>query len=281
MAIALVSAPSYDVHLRTALDIIKNIARYNQTAKGDPMRQFQVRIGINENTDNVVLDINGNRNVAGNGIAMAQRIMDKADGMQILVSESVHIKLSPRERYMKSFARFSATGKHSLAFSVFQYVTEAEGLSRITPSAFREKTTEAPRYSHAVAYYVAEAVTQKNFLIGRREDGSREEAATVLLYYRAEDRVAKATTKEYQEDPTVKAWGDGKKSFEEQYHHYRKFEFWPLLELTEFLREKYLRAYAKYFDAAGPAENGLIFPNAEGIAKLKAEWPRVAEDFGI
>jgi class 3 adenylate cyclase len=281
MAVAFISAGSYDIHLRTALEVIKNIAGYNQTTRNDPTRQFEVRIGVNENTDNVVLDINGNRNVAGNGIAMAQRIMDKADGMQVLVSESVHIKLSPRERYMKSFRRFAATGKHALAFPVFQYVSEAAGLNINSPSVFGGKTSQSPKFSHVVAYYIAEAAIQKQFFIERKEDGMREDAATVLLFYRAEDRVATALAKEHQDSPCIKAWGEGKKSFEEQYQHYSHFEFWPLLDLREFLTDKYLRPYEKYFNVSGPAENCLIFPTAAGIAKLKVEWPTIARDFGI
>ncbi len=89
IAIALIDVPGFDLHLQLALEILRLIASYN-SGTTDPTRQFEVRIGINENIDNIVPDINGRRNVAGAGISMAQRIMDKADASQILVGQTVY-----------------------------------------------------------------------------------------------------------------------------------------------------------------------------------------------
>src|SRR5687768_3731812 len=58
--------PAYDSHLRIALGILKRLEEHNASIE-DAQRKFNVRIGINENIDNVVIDINGNRNVAGDG----------------------------------------------------------------------------------------------------------------------------------------------------------------------------------------------------------------------
>jgi eukaryotic-like serine/threonine-protein kinase len=61
------------------------------------MRQessFQLRIGIHIGPVYRVADINANRNVAGGGINMAQRVMDCGDAGHILVSESVAEVLS-------------------------------------------------------------------------------------------------------------------------------------------------------------------------------------------
>ena len=69
----------YDIHLRVALDILALIDKHNSETPDD-MRKFEVRIGLNENVDNLVTDINGNQNVAGMGINMAQRTMSQADG---------------------------------------------------------------------------------------------------------------------------------------------------------------------------------------------------------
>lgn len=55
-------------------------------------------MGINTNADNLVTDINGARNLAGAGINIAQRVMDSADGNQILVSHSVYDTLRDREK---------------------------------------------------------------------------------------------------------------------------------------------------------------------------------------
>lgn len=64
----------YDVHVRVALSLLRGAHEHNEDTK-DEMRRFEVRIGLNANTDNLVTDINGNRNVAGAGINMAQRVM--------------------------------------------------------------------------------------------------------------------------------------------------------------------------------------------------------------
>jgi len=78
MAVALLEPISFDAHLSFGVELIRVIAEAN-TGIRDAVRQFEIRIGINENVDNVIEDINGNRNVAGLGISMAQRIMDQAD----------------------------------------------------------------------------------------------------------------------------------------------------------------------------------------------------------
>src|SRR4051812_4236493 len=68
ICVALLNTESpYDVHLSIALRIIEKVNRNNETAKNE-MRKFEVRIGISSNTDNLVTDINGNRNIAGAGI---------------------------------------------------------------------------------------------------------------------------------------------------------------------------------------------------------------------
>ncbi len=76
MCIAMLNVESpYDIHLLIALDIVRKVHEHNELIKNE-MRKFQVRIGLNANTDNLVTDINGNRNIAGAGISMASRVMN-------------------------------------------------------------------------------------------------------------------------------------------------------------------------------------------------------------
>ena len=71
------STRALDIHIRIAEEIIRRIASlYNQRVQ--QTRKFEVRIGINENVDNIITDINGNRNVCGAGVNYAQRIMSYA-----------------------------------------------------------------------------------------------------------------------------------------------------------------------------------------------------------
>jgi hypothetical protein len=51
-------------------------------------------------------------------------------------------------------------------------------------------------------------------------------------------------------------------------------DFWPRVWLCDFVRENHLAAYADHLSK-------LLFPKPEAIRKLVAEWPSVAEQFGI
>src|SRR3989338_9177905 len=111
----------FDLHLQLALKIMELLHKYNESQK-DTIRKFKIRVGVNENTDNLITDINGNKNVAGAGITEAQRIMDQADGGNILVGRSVFNHLRQRERYINKFKEFSVTIKHGEKMHIYQYV---------------------------------------------------------------------------------------------------------------------------------------------------------------
>lgn len=61
---------NFDIHLTISLGILALLDEWNRHCSDD-LRRFGVRIGLNENVDNVVIDINGQRNVAGAGINIA------------------------------------------------------------------------------------------------------------------------------------------------------------------------------------------------------------------
>lgn len=83
MCISLINLFSpYDIHLKLGLSILELLESHNKDEK-DEMRQFQLRIGINENIDNLIIDINGNKNISGSGINFAARIEGLGDKQQI------------------------------------------------------------------------------------------------------------------------------------------------------------------------------------------------------
>jgi class 3 adenylate cyclase len=133
MCIALINNSDPEIHLRIALGILQGVARHNNEAEKAEKEKlvFQVRIGINSHTDNLVTDINGRRNVAGVGINTAFRIMDLADGQQILVGQAVHDDQLGR-RYEKSFLAHSAVVRHGKELTVHQF--RVAGLDEHTPS---------------------------------------------------------------------------------------------------------------------------------------------------
>ena len=110
----------HDCHLKIALEVLRNVREANE-AETRVERRFEIRVGLNENTDSVVTDINASRNVAGYGINYAQRVMSQADGGQILVTSNVFTVLNPREDYRDAFRHFQATAKGNIVLDVYQF----------------------------------------------------------------------------------------------------------------------------------------------------------------
>ncbi len=144
----------YDVHVRIAVKILEYLDRYNR-AQLDATRRFELRVSVNESIDTIVTDVNGNRNVAGDGINVASRILDLGDGGNVLVGERVHQRLRCHETYVEGFRTYRHTVKHGLDLSVFQLV--ATGLPFVNeevPEAFAHLTALercAPRQTNRVA----------------------------------------------------------------------------------------------------------------------------------
>lgn len=180
----------YDIHIQTALTILRLLSGYDKETE-DESRKFEIRIGIHENTDIIVNDINNRRNVAGAGINMTSRIMDKADGNQILVSQTVYEELQPSENYADKFKSYPATAKHGLKFQVFQYLEDCEGLNKDCPSEFAPKEIKPTEVvlSIANAYYPAHCIQQKDFII---ENYEKSESLIILIWYLAKDSVGKS-----------------------------------------------------------------------------------------
>jgi class 3 adenylate cyclase len=279
IAIALINPMGFDGHLCLALTIIEAVARHNDTA-ANSMRRFGVRIGVNENIDNVILDVNARTNVAGTGISMAQRIMDKADGGQILVGQSVYETLRQRERYLESFRHYAATGKHGLTFPVYQFVSPiSPGLDVAPPSSFARKATDVVKLTKLAAYYIAHAAKNRQFLLSRKGDSMREEVATVLLAYLADDSVDASEAGDHDK-PAAKTWRADSASFEEQYLHYNSMEFWPITDLARLLAKDILGRFSEHFESSAFLTN-YAFVRPSGVQKLRAEWPQIAIEFKL
>jgi len=111
---------SYDSHLRLAKQILIATTWYTRMTT-DPMRHIQLRIGVNQNVDNLVVDINRELNIAGSGINTAQRLMDSSEPGTIRVGQSVYDMLHQREEYMNMFERFDMVVKHDTPLTTYLY----------------------------------------------------------------------------------------------------------------------------------------------------------------
>lgn len=138
ICIALLNIGSpFDLQIKIALKILECIHNYNSRISEENLK-FQVRIGINAGRDNVITDINGRRNVSGNGVNMASRIMDKADGGNVLIGEIVYDNLKNHDEYASAFKQHpSILVKHGILLNIYQFVRDdCDFLNVDRPSAF-------------------------------------------------------------------------------------------------------------------------------------------------
>jgi class 3 adenylate cyclase len=282
MAIAILNTAIVDLHIKLALRILINIADHN-TRQTSGKHIFHVRIGLNENADNIVSDINHRRNVAGAGISMAQRIMDKADENQILLGEATYIVLNPRDEYMGRFRKYQATDKHGEPFAVYQYLGRYPCINTEIPDAFapRPKTTEEPKFVARVAYYVGLARRHREFFLQKKEDPGRDYVGTILLWFAAHD-ASEARFRPPYESSHRKLWGTEKgATLEERYNHYRGFEASLLSELSNSIQQLHLYSYRDYFEGWNEGALTFLFVKDTAIDKLRTEWPDIASELGF
>lgn len=94
---------------------------------------YKVRLGINLGPVKIIEDINGNRNIIGDGINVAQRIMDFAGSNELFVSRSYFDVVSCLDtRYQKIFKYLGRRAdKHIRQHAVYQVVNDkSEGYTQ-------------------------------------------------------------------------------------------------------------------------------------------------------
>ena len=108
---------------------------------------LQWRMGVHPGPVYRVADINTNKNVAGGGINMAQRVMDCGDAGHILVSEAVAEVLGQLSTWAKQLHDLGeAEVKHGVRVHVFNVYTEEHG-----NAALPETRTDAATDTDAAA----------------------------------------------------------------------------------------------------------------------------------
>lgn len=97
--------------------------------------RLQIRVGINLGPVRLVKDINGQPNIIGDGINVAQRVMSFAEPGQILVSRSYYdIMVRLSEGYTNLFRYQGAkTDKHVREHEVYAVSTATSSLRRVSP----------------------------------------------------------------------------------------------------------------------------------------------------
>lgn len=275
----------FDSHVQFATAVLQRVHERNEAMSFDELR-FEVRIGVNENTDILVTDINGNNNLAGAGINVAARIMDKADGGQVLVSQFVYHELKPSMIYRDAFSEWEMEDKHGESYLVYQLIADSVGLNTEIPSEFAVELTPLPQITVEVAYYLAFALKHEADVITIGQlGGSASYALTTTLGCLAADTVRQKSPTARFEPPSYITHQFGKASFVEQVNFYRSQDFWlvvaaanGIIDGTYNRAQLGLKRFPYLFEKAG---RDFLIVSETGKAKLETDWHWICADLGL
>ena len=136
--------------------------------------RLQIRVGVNLGPVRLVKDINGQPNIIGDGINVAQRVMSFAEPGQILVSRSYYdVMARLSEDYAKLFHYEGAkTDKHVREHEVYAISSAPNSLKRTVPvpaprQAMRLPSLSLPHFLklHPQRWPEALAVNSKLFVV--------------------------------------------------------------------------------------------------------------------
>jgi class 3 adenylate cyclase len=260
----------YDVDVRLSLDLLKRLDERN-AAEGEQQRRFKIRVGVNENIDNLVTDVNGNKNVTGAGINQAQRIMNAGDGGNVLVGPVVAERLTQRDQYQGKLREIKFTVKHGVEIRVCQLVDPSiPYLNSFEPAPVGG--SEERRLSEFLAHYMGLLV--KHNLFVRAHLAPRQAVALVPLFaLMALDAV----------EPLRKAG-------QQRIPYGTKPDLESLLEYYEGVDVWVREGFTRWFIAANidPDHTSLfegrprcLLVSDEGRRILARDWPQVVKTYGI
>ena len=263
----------YDVDVRLALDILARIEAQNAT-QTESQRRFQVRIGVNENIDNLVTDVNGNRNVTGLGINQAQRIMSVAEGGNILLGQVVAERLSQRDTYQGKLRSLKIQVKHGMELRVCQLVDPSvPHLNSREPTPLGEVETELlPQF---LAVYMALLIKHNVFV--RSHLAPRQAVAMVAMFAMLADDIVDPLHKPGK--GTISRTPAGARDdLPKLLEHYQEIDVWVLEAFTRYFVASQVEAgYRGYFEG----QEKCLLVSEEGRRVLLRDWPQIAPSMGI
>lgn len=130
---------------------------------------YEVRMGINLGPIKAIQDINGNLNTLGDGINVAQRIMDFAKPNQILVSQSYYDVVWNLSNAYSDIFKYQGVhkDKHVREHSVFSVVPkETKDLNESFQANLLKKTASQPvADGPEAASFPSEGLVKKSFVV--------------------------------------------------------------------------------------------------------------------
>jgi class 3 adenylate cyclase len=271
MAIAIFKSEPFDLSLKVAQRLLSALRRHNEDTT-DEKRRFQIRIGVNQNIDNIVIDINGNRNVVGRGINMAQRIMDHADGGQIAIGGMLYEVLRQREQYENAFRELPGGDKHGNSFPVYQLIRDGEGLNTEWPTKFKPSSPSRSKLSYYVAHFISNAAHYHDFLSKHRRAVGFDYASTILLHLLTLDSMDNINKSPLQ-NPSERVKIAGDDPLLPTYKKIQESEFWVRAEFSTEIAGK-LTSYGECFED-GNYSKLWAFPSEYGKHRVQNELPEI------
>src|SRR6266436_2705656 len=130
--------------LFAGMSLRDSVAAQRELTGGGPL--LQIRVGVNLGPVRLVKDINGQPNIIGDGINVAQRVMSFAEPGQILVSRSYYdVMARLSEDYAKLFHYEGAkTDKHVREHEVYAISSAPSNLRRTVPVPAPRPTPRLP-----------------------------------------------------------------------------------------------------------------------------------------
>jgi class 3 adenylate cyclase len=258
----------YDTTITLALSLLEAIENHNN--ESIPEEQFTIRIGLNHNYDNLVLDINQQTNVCGTGINYAQRIMSLGDGNQILISQSTWDTLKDRKKYTNDFRHFRGSVKHDILIDVFQYVKpNTPGLNTSIPSYFRVENPEEIKLSKVEAYYIKHAIMNELFIERTLENNHPQiYSLELVLFYKAMDSAFNSEHDRFEQHVRLPIG-----TIQEQLEIIHKCPFAIIADFSRHLRSRIIQHPSYFTDPSEP-----MFVNDIGKRFIKEQWPDIWEN---
>jgi hypothetical protein len=273
IAIAILQAESFDLALKIAQHIIVSLHVHNADTQ-DQKRKFEIRVGVNQNIDNIIVDINGSRNVAGRGINMAQRVMSLADGGQIIVGQPVFEILREREAYEGLFRELQGKDKHGNKIPSYQFIrSDIEGLNTEIPTQLRTTPSAKPQMDDYAAHFIAHASRHREFFLTLKSEPYFTYAATILLHFLSRDSIKNIDLSSSLQDPilTVELSDDGSPA--QAYKDIAESDFSTIAELAQYIG-KDLSPMGRFFEY-GHYETLWPFPTEKGKEMAREKFPKI------
>jgi hypothetical protein len=158
--------------------------RESLNASAPKRPNFKARMGINLGPIKVVIDLNGHRNVIGDGINDAQRVMSFAAPGQLLVSAAYHEMIKwLKPEYEQSFVSIGRRlDKHAREHVLYEACEEGSTHSETSAAVqllerlrVHRPSTASVRWSPRIAFAVAMAIAASMFLMSHQDNEAQAE----------------------------------------------------------------------------------------------------------